>query len=341
MVGLPLSVGAALSCLVACFALMPLARKLSLVDVPTGRKQHISDVPLIGGISIFLVFGLALAWQGMPEPSLMLAMALLTALGVFDDKIDMPAIWKLSGQVLAALIACLGSGVIVTSLGTLPSGNELLLGPFALPMTVIALVGLINAMNMIDGIDGLAAGLALLALAHLAMAMSLIGKPLDSAAMTEITVFAGAIFGFLALNLGLVPGRKVFLGDAGSMLLGLFIGVQLIEASQRQPLADTLPTSLVPWMVALPVIDTLRLIFSRLKQGRSPLSPDRTHLHHILLDTGLSPRLTLIAMLFIADTLFWGGFALSGWDSLLSGLIFVLIILVYVAVSNRYTKSSA
>jgi hypothetical protein len=89
------------------------------------------------------------------------------------------------------------------------------------------------------------------------------------------------------------------------------------------------------------VIDTLRLIFSRLKQGRSPLSPDRTHLHHILLDTGLSPRLTLIAMLFIADTLFWGGFALSGWDSLLSGLIFVLIILVYVAVSNRYTKSSA
>jgi UDP-GlcNAc:undecaprenyl-phosphate GlcNAc-1-phosphate transferase len=112
------------------------------------------------------------------------------------------------------------------------------------------------------------------------------------------------------------------------MLLGLFIGVQLIEASQRQPLSDTLPTSLVPWMVALPVIDTLRLIFSRLKQGRSPLSPDRTHLHHLLLDKGLSPRLTVIAMLVLADILFWGGFALGQWHALIAGLGFIAIIIL-------------
>lgn len=341
MVGLPLFVGAALSCLIACFALMPLARKLSLVDTPAGRKQHIGDVPLIGGLAILITFSLAMVWQNTIDPSLLLALALLTALGVLDDKIDMPAIWKLSGQILAALLVCLGSGVVVTSLGTLPSGNELLLGPLAVPMTVIALVGLINAMNMIDGIDGLAGGLALLALAHLIMAMNLIGKPLDGAAMVDITVFTGAITGFLLLNLGLVPRRKVFLGDAGSMLLGLFIGVHLIEASQRQPLADTLPTSLVPWMVALPVIDTLRLIFTRLRQGRSPLSPDRTHLHHILLDKSLSSRLTLVTMLVMADMLFWFGFALGRWDSLLSVFMLVLIILVYVAASNRYAKSSA
>lgn len=269
---------------------------------------------------------------------LLMALFLLIIVGILDDKYDIPALWKLGGQVAAALIVCLGSHVVVTSLGTLPSGNELLLGPLALPLSILALVGLINAMNMIDGLDGLAAGLALLALAHLVIAMQLIGKPIAPINLAQTLVICGALAGFLVLNLGFVSGHKIFLGDAGSMLLGLFIGVQLIEASQRQPLTDTLPTSLVPWMVAVPVIDTLRLIFTRARQGRSPLSPDRMHLHHILLDKGLSPRLVLITMLALAEVLFWGGLALSEWDSLLAGGLFLLAIPICSLIIREYTR---
>ena len=338
MNGLSLFLCAALGCFIACLALMPLARRTGLVDRPAGRKQHDGNIPLVGGICIFLVFCVATAAQQSVDWPLLAALLLLISLGILDDKYDIPALWKLGGQIMAALIVCLGSGVIVNSLGTLPSGNELLLGVLAMPMTVIALVGLVNAMNMIDGIDGLAGGLALLALAHLVIAMQLIGKPVDPANLAQTLIICGALSGFLILNLGLIPRRKVFLGDAGSMMLGLFIGVQLIEASQRQPLTGTLPTSLVPWMVAVPVIDTLRLIFTRLRQGRSPLSPDRTHLHHILLDNGLSPRLTLLAILALADILFWGGFTLSRWGGLLSGIVFIFTIWIHMAFTQRYNN---
>lgn len=322
-------------CAIACFGLARFAYALGLLDRPTARKQHTGDIPLIGGLAIFLTF-VALEWYfSAGDIWLSAALGLLVGLGMVDDKFDLPALIKLGGQILAGLIVCFGSGVMITSLGTLPGGNELLLGPLTLPFTIIAIVGLINAFNMIDGIDGLAAGLALMALFHLALAMQLIGKPLDAAALSQIIIICGALGGFLIFNLGFIPQRKVFLGDAGSMMLGLFIAYHLIDASQRQPLTDTLPTSLVPWMVAVPVIDTLRLIFTRLMQGRSPLSPDRTHLHHILQDKGLSPRLTLITILVMADALFWGGFALGRLHGLFVGIAFVLTLIFYINLVRR------
>ena len=265
----------------------------------------------------------------------MAGMGLLVVLGVIDDKLDMPASAKMAGQVGACLIVCVPGETVIRSLGTLPGGNELLLGSLALPLTVIALVGLINAINMIDGLDGLAGGLSILALGHLILAMHLIGKPLDGRQLLDISIILAALAAFLLFNLGLVPGRKIFLGDAGSMMLGLFIGYQLIDASQREPLTDTLPTSLVPWMVALPVFDTLRLIFSRLRNGRSPLSPDRTHLHHLLLDKGQSPRWSLMVILIAAGLLFWLGVVISAISSLTSGLLFIFLLGLYMLSIGR------
>jgi UDP-N-acetylmuramyl pentapeptide phosphotransferase/UDP-N-acetylglucosamine-1-phosphate transferase len=144
-----------------------------------------------------------------------------------------------------------------------------------------------------------------------------------------VIVFGAAIMGFFLLNIGLIKNQKVFLGDTGSMTLGLFLAYHLIMASQRQPLTDTLPTSLVPWMVALPVVDTLTLIYRRLRQGLSPMAPDRTHLHHLLMDTGLSARATLIVMLIMADVLFWSGFVLSQFGGLVAGAVFPLLPLFY------------
>lgn len=307
----------------------PLARRLGLVDKPGGRKTHTGNIPLLGGVVIFTTFCAVSAYLSTLNVALISAMGLLLALGLYDDRYDLPAIYKLLGQIGAAFIVVVVGDVHLVSLGSLPGGRELLLGIWGYPLTLIAIVGLINALNMSDGIDGLAAGLTLLALAHLVMAMRLIGQPLSEPVLLELVLFGSAVLGFLLLNMGLVKKRKVFLGDTGSMILGLFLAYHLILASQREPIVDTLPTSLVPWMVALPVIDTLTLIYRRMRQGLSPMAPDRLHLHHLLMDTGLSARVTLIIMLGLADVLFWSGFALSKVNGLLSGFVFIVLPVLY------------
>ena len=253
--------------IVAGIWLTPLARHVGLVDRPNERKQHEGtraarwrhcNFPNLCRHRDF--------YLATPNNALLLAMGLLICLGIIDDKVDLSA-WIKLGQTGAALIIVIFGDAIITSLGTLPGGRELLLGPLALPVSVIAVVGLINAFNMIDGIDGLAGGLTVVALGNLMLAMHFIGKPLNTVSIMEIAIFCGAVSGYLVLNLGFIPSRKVFLGDAGSMMLGLFVAFHLIDASQRQPLTDTLPTSLVPWMVAVPVLDTIRLIFIRLKKA--------------------------------------------------------------------------
>jgi undecaprenyl-phosphate alpha-N-acetylglucosaminyl 1-phosphatetransferase len=311
------------------FILNPLAARLGLVDRPGGRKTHTGDIPLLGGVVIFITFTSVSAYLSALNAPLITAMALLLVLGLYDDRYDLKPTFKLLGQVGAALIIMFAGDIHIASLGSLSGGRELLLGIWGYPLTLVAIVGLINALNMSDGIDGLAASLTLLALAHLVMAMQLIGRPLGGDVLMEVIVFGAAIMGFFLLNIGLIKNQKVFLGDTGSMILGLFLAYHLIMASQRQPLTDTLPTSLVPWMVALPVVDTLTLIYRRLRQGLSPMAPDRTHLHHLLMDTGLSARATLIVMLIMADVLFWSGFALSQFGGLVAGFIFVAVPFFY------------
>ena len=329
MTGLSLFLCAALGCFIACLALMPLARQTSLVDQPAGRKQHDGNIPLVGGIAIFLTYTLVDFFFFNSNHALLLGMGLLICLGVIDDKFDLSAWVKLLGQTAASIIIVAFGGAVISSLGTLPGGRELLFGPLAVPASVIAVVGLINAFNMIDGIDGLAGGLALVALGNLTLAMYLIGIPLSTAAMMEIALFSGAVSGYLVLNLGLVPGQKIFLGDAGSMILGLFVAFHLIDASQRHPLTDTLPTSLIPWMVAVPVLDTLRLILKRLIGGHSPLAPDRNHIHHVLLDYGNSTSTVFIALLVISEAIFCLGFAISNVSGIVSGICFTIVSIAY------------
>ena len=322
------SVSAGLS-IIAGMWLTPLARHVGLVDRPNERKQHEGLVPLVGGIAIFLTYAAVDFYLATPNNALLLAISLLICLGIIDDKVDLSAWIKLAGQTAAALIIVAFGCAIITSLGTLPGERELLLGPLALPVSVIAVVGLINAFNMIDGIDGLAGGLTVVALGNLMLAMHLIGRPLNTVSIMEIAIFCGAVSGYLILNLGFIPGRKIFLGDAGSMMLGLFVAFHLIDASQRQPLTDTLPTSLVPWMVAVPVLDTIRLIFVRLKKGQSPLAPDRSHIHHILLDQGKSPNFILSLLIAAGCLLFWFGYMIGMVNGLLTGLVFLILPIFY------------
>lgn len=315
-----------------------------LVDNPdTHRKTHLVPTPLIGGLAIFIcVTMFQLLDHGYPQ-AITLALFALVIVGVADDKNNLPALIKLVLQFLAAALAVFGGGVKIVSLGSLPSGAELLLGWFTIPVTMICIVGMINAVNMIDGIDGLAAGLSILAMIYLCFAASITGQPVEKSTLSAMAVFVGALLGFLVFNLGLISGRKVFLGDAGSMMLGMFLAYVLIETSQRSPLISSVPASIIPWVTAVPVLDMAAVSFRRVLRGQSPVRADRTHLHHRLMDVGYTAHQTLVIILIMSFLLFLFGILLTQMGGLHAGIGFLLILPVYVVfqgqIRQKHTKS--
>ena len=301
---------------VLVFALRPLAIRLQLVDKPSGRKTHKGDVPLIGGPVIWLVVltGI-LAFIDNPPWSAILAATMLVILGVVDDRQPVPASIKLIFHLAAATIVVLGENLVISDIGILPlifGSHEL--ATLHTALAIIAIATAVNAFNMIDGIDGLAASMALLALTHINLSFNLIlgSTPTDYA--TFAVLFSGALAGFLLFNLQVFNGRKIFLGDSGSMLVGLMIGTALIGASQetsRFAGSPNIPATLCLWAIAIPIADITSIIIRRLISGRSPLAPDRKHLHHKIMDAGFSPRRTLLILILSAVGAFWLGYGLT------------------------------
>lgn len=252
-------------------------------------------MPIIGGIamSIGLGFGTVLVEHPAFWNPTLLGVYLLVVVGMIDDRFDLPANVKLIAQACAALLVVLASNVVVSSLGA-PLFFDTNLGPLAVPFTVLFVITLVNAFNLIDGIDGLAGGLALLAL--LAMTIIAFGTPVFALA----SIAAAVIAGYLLFNLPLGFNKPVraFMGDAGSTALGLVIATLGVHLSQG-PMARVSPVVGL-WLVAVPVFDLFATIFRRLAEGKSPFAPDHEHLHHVLVEQGLSRRVTLTCMLSLA-----------------------------------------
>ncbi|MCF7993495.1 MAG: undecaprenyl-phosphate alpha-N-acetylglucosaminyl 1-phosphate transferase [Chromatiaceae bacterium] len=285
----------------------PLAPKIGLVDHPgERRKVHRGAVPPIGGIAIFagllaasltldhwnstLVFGLAGA-------------AVLVIVGALDDRFALGHRLRFGAQIAAALLLVIGAEAQLHNLGNLLGFGDIHLGFLAIPFTVFAMVGIINAFNMIDGIDGLAASLALIAM------LSTLALLPETGALTFLfPVVMAATVPFLMCNLEACccKGRKVFLGDAGSMLLGYMVVWGLITASQGSPAADggaalagsgTLDPVVALWLIALPLMDTFSVMGHRMLSGNSPFAADKGHLHHLLARIYGSTRTALLLML--------------------------------------------
>jgi UDP-GlcNAc:undecaprenyl-phosphate GlcNAc-1-phosphate transferase len=244
-----------------------------------------------------------------------MAGTMLVILGVVDDRQPVPAVIKFIFHIAAATIVVMGENLVISNIGifneTFGSSDFATLHSL---IAVFAIVLAINAFNMIDGIDGLAASMALLALTHANLAFNMIhgATPPDYAIFTVL--FSGAIAGFLMFNLQIFNGRKVFLGDSGSMLIGLLVSNIIIAASQdisRLVEGPKIPASLCLWLIAIPITDVTIIIIRRLASGRSPMAPDRTHLHHKIMDHGFSPRRTLLVFIFSAVGAFWLGYILT------------------------------
>ena len=282
-----------------CWILLKIAvvtgKHIGLVDRPTERKNHRGEIPLVGGIGIFLTF-LVLQAVSPASIALIIAGSLLLSIGIADDYLDLNPKSRLLFQGIAAGVLVIGGGYQIVSLGSIFSAEVLILtGIVSVVFSVVCIIGVINAINMIDGADCLAGSIvsvSILALMIIAGFQAEINIPLISG----LALLLGATLVFLVFNSGAMGiTQKVFLGDSGSMFLGIVLASYFIGMSQ----GDNAPLSPVVagWIFGLPLMDSVSVMVRRALSGKSPLSAGRDHLHHRLIDNGLSSAQSVAIML--------------------------------------------
>jgi undecaprenyl-phosphate alpha-N-acetylglucosaminyl 1-phosphatetransferase len=282
-----------LVCAILILLLRKVACRFDIVDRPGGRKQHEHPTPTVGGLAMFIAVLAALNTDNALRGDvviLLVCAAMLVVLGILDDQQSLSVALRMMIQVFLVSVVIIGAGGTITHLGAM-FGSDIPLGMLAVPFSVIAFVGGINAINMIDGADGMAGNMALIttlgvtAIFYFAGAAELL--PLSWAML-------GALVGFLLLNSRLFVKRAwVFMGDAGSMWLGLVLGWFMAQITRGHVSAEP---ALVLWLFGIPLIDTLTVMARRLRRKCSPFAADRTHIHHVLEHSGLSVRLTVLVL---------------------------------------------
>ena len=287
--------------LVTTFTMRKVAQRINLVDKPDARKRHNGSIPLVGGISICIsILYFLFNNPGMlPNTPLYTACILiLVGIGALDDKYDLS--FKLRFAVQAALsVAMMVIGNIeLNTLGdVLGTGNIITLGWFGYLVTILAVVGAINAFNMVDGIDGLLGGLSIVTFGGLGIMLAH-DSQLNLAFICLVMIVT--IIPYILLNLGLFGRkRKVFMGDAGSMLIGFTVIWLLLLSSQNGMNPPLRPVTAL-WLIAVPLMDMAAIMIRRARRGDSPFKPDREHLHHLLQRVGFSSTQTLMAICIIA-----------------------------------------
>lgn len=272
--------------------LLKYSGKFGLLDEPNGHREHHQATPLIGGIAMYV--GLCCGWVLVGAPlSLMYAGFLVVVCGAWDDKNEVSSGVRFFFQILACGVMIYWGEVVLFDLGQLFNEDLVLLGRWAVALTIFSTVGVINSINMSDGMDGLAGSLVLLS-AVTVLFLAWAGGMTQSVA--ELSVLVGAVAVFLTFNVRLPGDRpaRAFMGDAGSMLLGLVLAWYLIKHS-REP--DKLFDPVIAlWFVGLPLFDAVGVLIRRTWKGRSPFKADRMHYHHYLLEMGLSVNQALVVI---------------------------------------------
>lgn len=311
-------------------ALKPVAVNIGLVDKPGGHKTHVGEIPLVGGIAMYLGLLVPLVvfrpfdhWG-----TFILASGLLLVAGAIDDYRELRISIRMLTQLLAGVIMVLGADVILYSLGDVVGLGVIYLGILAVPFTLFCLIGVINALNMSDGLDGMAGSLALITVAMVILLVLLQASPEQ---LGVLLLFPAVLIPFLVSNLCLKTAKcnRTFMGDAGSTFLGFSLAWILISYSQGSDAVMRPVTAL--WIFAVPLIDTVAIMIRRIQKGRSPFMPDRQHFHHVLLAIGLSSREVLLVV--IALSLLLGGIGIAAEIALvpewLMALAFVLVGMIY------------
>lgn len=281
-----------LSALLLAVGATPLARRLAVrvgvVDQPSPRKVHMIPMPRMGGVAIYLAFMAALIIFGEWFPiaqvvSIFVGATLVSFLGLWDDRWGVGPLWKLLGQIGAALILAF-------------SGVRIGLFPYAwlnVAVTVFWVVYITNAMNLLDNMDGLSGGVAAVASAYFLLLAAMSGQYLVGALAAALL---GASLGFLVYNYN---PASIFMGDSGALFIGFLLAALGIKL--RFPENYIIVTWMVPVLVlGLPIFDTALVIVSRLRRGVNPLTtPGKDHISHRLVERGLTPREAVLTLYLV------------------------------------------
>ncbi|WP_259377156.1 UDP-N-acetylglucosamine--undecaprenyl-phosphate N-acetylglucosaminephosphotransferase [Colwellia sp. BRX9-1] len=328
-----------------CFAFIaikffkPVAIEVGLVDKPSERKLHAGHIPLIGGISIFIAVLMAsLLWlpNTLELRMYLIASAMMVFIGAVDDKFDLKVRIRIIGQLIVASLMIYGVGGYISNLGNLFGLGDVTLGPVGIIFTYVGIIVVINAFNMVDGIDGLIGSLSINTFTAIAILFIMSGQ---NDYVSYPLILATATIPYLIFNLGLASkARKIFMGDAGSMFIGLSVIWLLTMGTQNENASFRPVTAL--WICAVPLMDMLAIVVRRYKNGKSPFKPDRDHLHHILQRVGYSSRQTLLIISIFAVVMSIIGLAGEYFATpdviMLTGFIFVFA--CYVFVIRKITK---
>ncbi|MEK4228411.1 glycosyltransferase family 4 protein [Solibacillus sp. FSL H8-0538] len=286
----------------ASILLTPLVKRLAFrigaVDAPNYRKVHARIMPRLGGLAIYCAFiigfiflKLTTGFESKYAYAILIAATIVVITGVIDDMREISAKAKLLGQIIAACIVVFAGGIQINEINLPFGGEPLAFGWLSIPLTILWIVGITNAINLIDGLDGLAAGVSTIALVTLAAMAMLMG---NGFVIAMASILAAASIGFLFYNF---HPAKIFMGDTGALFLGFMISVFALLGFKNV----TVISLIIPIiMLGVPISDTFFAIVRRVRMKQKWSDPDKSHLHHRLLDLGFSHRQTVLLIYGIA-----------------------------------------
>jgi UDP-GlcNAc:undecaprenyl-phosphate GlcNAc-1-phosphate transferase len=329
----PLLIVTFMAAMVLAVGFTPIVRRIAIrldtIDAPNHRRVNASPIPRGGGVAVAFSFLAVVAvvllvnhqltlisipFTVAPRElaGLLLGGAVATVLGFLDDYYQLRARWQFMGQLLLALLA-VGAGITVTFLNNpFGPGTIQLEGAFAIGFTMLWIIGMINSINFIDGLDGLSSGIALIAALTLGL-ISLTTTIAHPFIAVLCFALAGSLLGFLRWNF---HPATIFIGTSGVMFVGYTLAVLAVLGTAKVAVALL--------VLGVPIIDTFWIIVRRLANGSSPFTPDRGHIHHRLLDLGLSHARTVLVIYAICVVLAVLSFFLSGTGQLYAFLGLVL-----------------
>ena len=314
---------------VAALVLTPLVKRLAFrigaVDAPNYRKVHARIMPRLGGLAIYLAFMIGIIllklvtnFQSDYLYAILAAATIIVITGVIDDMREISAKAKLLGQIIAACIVVFVGGIQIQNINLPFGAGELEFGWLGIPLTIIWIVGITNAINLIDGLDGLAAGVSTIALITLAVMAMLMGNGI---VIAMGAILAAATIGFLFFNF---HPAEIFMGDTGALFLGFMIAVlSLLGFKNIAVISFVIPVI----MLGVPISDTFFAIVRRLRTGKKWSDPDKSHLHHCLLNMGFSHRQTVL-LIYAMAAVFGAVSILFSMSTVWGAILIIAVLLV-------------
>lgn len=316
----------------AAIILTPLVRRFAFrigaVDQPNYRKVHTAIMPRIGGLAIFgafLIGYVILRPEDVHATGILVGAVIIILTGFLDDMLEITAKAKVVGQLAAAIVVVTWGGLQIDFIN-LPFGGQIEFGYLSIPITIIWIIGISNAINLIDGLDGLAAGVSTIALISLSIMAIIMGNPF---VMATAAILAASSFGFLFFNF---HPAKIFMGDTGSLFLGYMISVLALLGFKNV----TVVSLIIPVIIlGVPISDTFFAIIRRIRMKQKITAPDKSHLHHCLLNSGFSHKQTVLIIYGIAALFGLAAILFSQatvWGSILLIVVMLLAIELFVEI---------